>query len=104
MALVELDEDAIAEGLDRRDDEDAAEARRARGSARGARRMCSTLVVTSKVTSGKRRVELARDCHRMAGAVEEVGIAEGDVAGARGDLLLGVGEDDLLGTTKKRPS
>ena len=49
-------------------------------------------------------MERARDRQGVAGAVEEVGIAERDVGGARLDLLANVREDARRrGTTKKRP-
>src|SRR5262249_43629411 len=44
---------------------------------------------------GMRRMERAGDGHGVAHAVEEVGVAEREVPRAGGDLLMGVGEDDL---------
>ena len=41
------------------------------------------------------RVQRLDDAPRVRRAVEEVGIAEGDVLGAGGDLLIDVGEHDV---------
>ena len=42
---------------------------------------------------GKRSVRLSQDVHRVAGGVEEVGIAEGDVARTHADQSRDVGHD-----------
>jgi len=43
------------------------------------------------------------DGHRVAGAVQEIGIAESDVASARLDLLPGVAENDLSRHDEEAP-
>ena len=45
--------------------------------------------------SGHSRVQRLDDGHRVAGAVEEIGIAEGDVLRAGGDLAANVFEHDI---------
>ncbi len=40
-------------------------------------------------------MQRVHDSHGVRGPVEEIGIAEGDVLGARGHLLANVGEHDL---------
>ena len=44
----------------------------------------------------KFRVQIADDRERVADAIEKIGIAEGDVPGARGDLLADIGENRLF--------
>ena len=44
------------------------------------------------------------DPTRVSRAVEEIGIAEGDVLGAGGDLLIDVASTTSTGTTRNWPS
>ena len=103
MTLLELLENAVAHRLERRDDEEAAEPCK----------LVEAIAVPKDVLHLRRDVEgdvgvlcveLTDDRHRVADAVQEVRIAEGDVTGADGDLLLGVGEDDLARHDEDRPS
>src|SRR3954454_617130 len=55
------------------------------GHSWASRRMCSTFVVQSKVSSGEAFVHRLHDAQRVAATVEEVGVTEGDVAGAQLD-------------------
>src|SRR3954463_12596812 len=55
------------------------------GPSWASRRMCSTFVVPSKVSSGEAFVHRLHDAQRVAATVEEVGVTEGDVAGAQLD-------------------
>ncbi len=65
--------------------------------------MCSTLAVTSKVTSGNALVDGVDHAGRMVRAVEEIGIAEGDVAGPHVHELGDVGDDGVLGDQSGAP-
>ena len=50
------------------------------------------MAVKSKVSDGPLRVQAPGDVQRVAGAVQEVGVAEGDVTRARRDLRADVGQ------------
>src|SRR5437879_1219755 len=52
---------------------------------------------------GERRVERPHHAQRVAGAVQEIGIAEGDVGRARLDLLADVREHDRLRHHEEAP-
>ena len=59
--------------------------------------MCSTLAVKLKVTSGCAACSAARDAQRVRRPVQEIGIAEVDVARAGRDLRAHVVEHDVGG-------
>ena len=60
------------------------------------RRTCSTLAVTSKVRSGKAPCTASTTRAAWCGSVQEVGVAEGDVARPHGDELGHVGHHGVL--------
>src|SRR5258708_5122823 len=82
VPFVEMVEDAAAQGLNRRDNEDAAEAREFRNQ-RGVFDDVFNLGGEIKREQRELVVQGARDLERMGWPVEEVRIAEGDVASAR---------------------
>ncbi len=94
VALVEVLEDGLAQRLRGGDDEHASAGREllqeiAMGD--------QVLDLRGEVEGELRhlRVELTRQPERMRGAVQKIGIAEGDVCGARRHLLADVREDDV---------
>ena len=58
--------------------------------------MCSTLAVTSKVRSGKAPWTASMTRARVVRAVQEIGVAEGDVARSHGHELGDVGHHGVL--------
>ena len=94
VALVETSEDGVVDGLDGAGDEEAA----------GVAQLWQTRGVLQEVLDldgnvvserGKFAMQRLDDGDGVANTVEEVGVAEGNVAGAGGDLLANVSEDDV---------
>src|SRR5207249_6373484 len=103
VALVEMGEHGIAQRLDGGDDEETAEGAKLR----------QVLALAEQVPDLRRDVEgdsreltvkRARDVERVAGAVQEVGIAERDVSGAGVDELADIGHDDVAIDDEEAPA
>jgi hypothetical protein len=86
----------VVERLRRRHDEQAAESRQFR-QARALAQQVLDLGGEVEGDGGELVVQGTRDGERVAGAVEEVGITEAHVRGARRHLLAHVGEHDVSG-------
>ena len=92
----------VAQRLDRGDHEQAARLAQ-RGQVRAVAEQVLDLGREVEGDVGPLGVELARHRERVGGPVQEVGVAEGDVARAGLDLLAHVGQHHLARHAKKRP-
>ena len=103
MALVQVRQDRVAQRLGGRDDERAAEP----GELGQPVAVAQEVLDLRRDVEGETRelvVERPRDGQGMAGPVQEVGIAERNVSGARIHLLPDVGEQHRGGDDEKAPA
>src|SRR6185436_19660667 len=94
VPLVEEREHAVVDRLDRARDKRApglGELRHQIGMAKQMLDLDRDVVADLRML----RVQGARDPHRVRRAVEEVGIAKGNVSGARRNLVVEISENDL---------